>query len=200
MLADPNRLARPAAGASSLAEPPRQLEQRQRVPTRQRMKSRRRLVAGHAVQGEKLARGLARQAREVDLLECRRGRSPALADPRRDNHRDPLGLEPADGKAERLRRLRIQPMGVVERHEERRLLRRGCEQAECRRSDSQPVRGRADVERERCPERRRLPAGELVDPREQRPRHLEQPPERHLGLRLHALRPNDEHARARSTA
>ena len=86
-------------------------------------------------------------------------------------------------------------MGVVERHEKRRLLGCGREQAQRRRSDSQPVGRWADVEGECGSKGCRLPGRELVNPREERSRHLEETPERHLGLGLDALCSHHQHAR-----
>jgi hypothetical protein len=90
----------------------------------------------------------------------------------------------AGGEHERTCRLVVEPLGVVDDAEHRRLVGGGREQAQRRSSDREPARGRrrADVER-RC-ERRGLPLGEPFELRQDRPEELVQSCVGHLSLRL----------------
>ena len=200
-LADPGRLAAAGAARRVVApEPSWELEQGERVPTGHSVKPCHVLVAFDAAEREELSCCFARQTGDVDLLEARGFEAPALAHPRGNDDGDALGVEPADGKA------KASADSESSQWASSSTTTSGVSSAAAasRLSVAAPtVSLSGDGPTSRASAARSAAAcalGELVDPCEQWPRHLEQPAERHLGLRLHALRPNDEHARARSTA
>ena len=132
---------------------------------------------------------------EEDLREAGWLEVLSLADPGGDDDRDGLRLKPASGERERLRGFGVQPVRVIDGDEERGVLGRGGEERQCRRSHGQPVGRVPGFERERGPQRRRLPGGKIADLREERTAHLEQPSKGHLGFGRHAPGAHDEHVR-----
>ena len=179
--AEPARPGPAPAGRLLGAEPSRELEQRQRVPAGQGVEPRGRLLAGHAVQREKLAGGFARQAGKVDRTQSGGVEVPALADPRRHDHGDALRLQPADGEPT------ASADSASSHCASSSATRSGVSSAAAasRLSVAAPTVSLSAAGRRpaRAPPGARPPAaGELVDPREQRSRHLEESPERHLGL------------------
>ena len=169
-------LGRPVAGA--------QLDQRQRVaaglgqhPGAQRSGQARRLPV------EQVGGGLGRQARDLDRRDPGRGeRHRAVAGGEQDRHG--VGLEPAGGEQEGVGRAPIEPLGVVDHDQQRRLGAQLGEEAQRAGADQEPAGRRALGQAERRAQRRGLGAGQAVEAVEERVQQQVEGPEGQLGLRL----------------
>ena len=137
---------------------------------------------------------LAVQALELERGQERVRRRGRLAGAHREQRRDRVGEQPADGEQDRGQRRLVDPVGVVDRHQQRLLLRVGRQQAERRRADQEAVALDAGREPERAAQRGGLRRRDVGEPVERRPQQREQAGERDLRLGLHAARPQHAHA------
>ena len=104
----------------------------------------------------------------------------------RDEHGHPVGVEPAHGKEQGLRRARVEPVRIVDDDEQRGVLSGLQDQTERTRRNREGVSGDGRPEGQRTLESGRLRRGKSIDPAEQRPEQLRQSGEGELGFRLDA--------------
>ena len=178
-------------------QPPRQLEQRQRIPARLGDDP----VPDPLIQLEPHCRARATRGRR----RCAPRRTSSsgtcrssLARLARGEHDpDRLRQQATGDEGQRQRRGLIQPLRVVDDTQQRTLLGHLREQAQHRQPDEEPIRGSAGAQPEHdlhgLPLRRR----ELLEPVEQRPAQLMQAGEGQLHVRLHPHRPHDGQIRRR---
>ena len=133
-----------------------ELEQRKRVAAGRLEHAARRLGRNLAVGGllEKRGRRHLVQAAERDLGEAGDHERRLLALPDRDEDRHGVGDKAASRERDRLRGRPVEPLRVVDRDEQRRVLRIGGDQAEHRRADDQTVGLDSRAEAQRGPQRR----------------------------------------------
>ncbi len=176
----------------SIAEDPRELEQRQRVARRRARSS---ASAGPAPMccsrsptAPRSPRRRAAPRITSDNAAAVNGRSPG---PCGEDHRHRLGLQPARGEDQRLRRHRVEPVRVLDQAQQRLVLRRGRQQTERADVDREALGARADVDRQSRPERRRLRCRQVVEVAEHRPQQRCRP--------AHGSSASDSTPTARST-
>ena len=112
----------------------------------------------------------------------------------RDQHRDRVRQQAADREQNRLGARRVEPLGVVDQHQHRRLLGVGREQAQRPGADGEPILSAAGPQRQRALQRRGLRCGYADERPEGRAQELEQPGERNVGLGLDPAGAQDPHA------
>ena len=134
--------------------------------------------------------GVAVEASQDDRVEALR---QLVAGPRRDQQRDRVGEQAPGGEQDRPERRLVDPLGVVDRHEQRALLGAQREQAQRRDADQEAVAVRAGREAQRAFQRRGLRLGQLADPVQRGPQQRVQAGERDLGLGLDPARSEHGH-------
>ncbi len=108
-----------------------------------------------------------------------------------EDQRDRLGQQAARDERERLQRRAVEPLRVVDTHNQRPLARHLGEQAEDRQPDQEAILGRTGRQPERDFERIALRRGQVLAAVEQRRAQLVQPRERELHLGVDPGRPRD---------
>jgi hypothetical protein len=173
----------------------RHLDQHERVPgrglddpLRDGRVERRGRPAREQLAGVALAECRERQLGQVGAVEHR---LVAVRDG--EDERDAVGVEAAGGEEERLGRGEVEPLGVVDDDERRRLLGNRREQAERGGADREAVAGGRRPDRERACERAPLRLRQVVEAVEHRPEELREPGEGKLGLGLDAARREHGH-------
>jgi hypothetical protein len=118
---------------------------------------------------------------------------------RREQHHNPLGIEPSGDEHERIRRRGIQPLSIVNEAQHRTRLRQLGQQRQACDRDQEAILARALLQPEGSLQRRGLRLREALDQPQRRPHELMQPRERQLGLRFNPARRQHVHiARALS--
>ena len=138
-----------------------------------------RLVAGQPADPERGQAGSVEQGR--------------LALTHRDQDRDRVGHQPAEGEQERLRARSVQPLSVVDDHRHRSLLGVGREQAERRGAECEAVLRRPGPQGQGTFQRHGLGFRDLVEQHQSRADEFQQGPERDLCLGLDAARTQQLH-------
>ena len=144
--------------------------------------------------GEQLARGARRQALERELVEPRVVERGGHARAHRDDHDDRVGQQPPGGEQQRGGRRPVEPLGVVDEHDDGPLLGDRAEHAEGGRADQVPLRRRVVGEPERRAQRGGLRARQPLDRVQHRPQQLVQPGPRELELGVDPARAQHERA------
>jgi hypothetical protein len=129
----------------------------------------------------------------VQLVEAWRLEAARVAVAGGDEQRDRLGLEAPRGEHERLGRRAVEPLGVVDAAQHRRLLARLGEQAEHAERHQEAVRHAVEAQAQRAPERRGLRRREPLDQVDARAQELVDTCERQLVLGLDADAAQDPH-------
>ncbi len=169
----------------------REFEQRERIAGGRAIQPGRRLRGQPEHQHGGLIAGQATQPQGRKISAVEQGR---LAVPDRDQYRDGIGHQPADGEQQRLRARTIQPVGVIDHHHQRRILGVGREQAERGGADREPFLPGSGPQRQRALHRGRLGPRDLPQHRQRRADQLEQGCERYLGFRFDPPGPQQPHS------
>ena len=117
---------------------------------------------------------------------------------RGEDHGDRLGQQPAGRERQALHRGLVEPLRVIDQAGQRLVLRRGGQQAQHRQPDQETIRSLPLPHPERDRQRVALRPRQLVQPSEHRHAQLVQSGERELHLRLDA--PGPDHAKAQRPA
>ena len=177
-------------------QPPRQLQQRQRVPPR----------LGHDLLRHPLIQRPPHQrAQQLPRIRIpqpldRQLRQPGQLRawlPCREQHQHPLRPQPACRERQRLRRGPVQPLRVIDHAHQRTLGGRTGQQAQHGQADQETIRRGARFQAERRPQRITLRDRQLPQPIEHRPAQPLQPGEREVHLRLHPRGPQHPQIRRR---
>ena len=134
--------------------------------------------------------------RERRAARPSRRRRRLVADGQQDD--DGVGGEPTGGEAQRLRRRRVQQVGVVDEHGDRPVLGRPAQQAEHGRADREPLAAGPGRQGEGRAERLGLRRGDRVQVVQDRAQELQQAAERHLLLGVDPGGAQHAHPRRRS--
>ena len=183
-------------GVTRAAEAAGRLDDRERIPARADEERLHVLVvqpaAGDAP-GE--VRGLApSERRHLDAVDALQVAGGQVLRPRGEQHRDPLAPQPPRGEQDRLGRRRVEPVQVVDGHEQGGVGGGQAQDPQGRGRHAEPIGGRRGRQREGALERLRLRPGQPGDEVGQGPHQLEQAAERELRLALDPPRPQDPHA------
>jgi len=184
--ADRKRLVeRRCVGSPRRIERARQLEQGERVPSRQRHELVRHPLgeAGRPL-GEQRLRGCGRQTVDGQLRQPFGREDRLLRLARGEEQHDSLGMEPTGREHERLGRGVVEPVRVVDDTEEWALAGRTGKQGQRRRGDDEPLGHRPVLQGERGAERARLMSRQLRERVHDRSQELLQPCECDLRLGL----------------
>ena len=172
-----------ASGAARLSVG-RQLEQRERVsgglPQQAVDRLRRQRRAGR----EHLPRGFVGEPGEGQLGQLRDLEPVARIVANREQHQDPLGVEPPRREQERLGRRRVDPLEIVDDAHEWLALAGLREQIERRQAEEQAVLDLLGTETEGAAYRGRLGRGQSVDEPDERPEQLLEGGKREIVLGL----------------
>ena len=179
----------------SLGQRRRQLEKRQRVPSRQLGETvahqRGRITACSA--GEQRRGGLRIQTAEHDRLDAGPVEAPHVSLARGEQHHDPLRVYAPRHEQQCIGRAGVEPMRVVDQTEHRALLGQLREEREAGGEDEESFVGRAILEAECASQRPRLRTRKLVQVHESRTQELVERREWKLGLGLDAACAQDVH-------
>ena len=148
---------------------------------------------GARLAGEQLPGVVRAQPLQLEHLDARR-RELRHRRPHGEHHRDPLGAQPARGEHQRLRRRRVQPVGIVDQADDGQLGRGRREQPERGGPDRQPVGRRSGRHRQRVLERLTLGLGQVGGQRQHRPEQLVERREGEPMLGLHPAHLQDGRA------
>ncbi len=172
----------------------RQLNQRERVAGRRGMECFGDAIGDVAVYLRQKPGGI----RGAEPLEPRFGKpgcfdlaSVALAD--REDDRDRVGFQATSGEEQRVARGGVEPLGVVDEHQQGRLLGGRRDQAEHGGADREAIAGSCGGKCQCATERGRLGFWDRRQDVEDRPRDQQQPREGQLCLGLDAARVQDRH-------
>ena len=169
-----------------------QLENRERIPATH-LRDPLRLLPRHrssrARQRDRVGRA---QPGELEHREPGHVESVGLARPEADEDGDIVRIEPPQGERERCRRRTIQPLRVIDHHQQRGLAIPREEAQRCR-ADREPVTVTGGAHRQRSLECAPLTVGKVADRAEKRSADVEQGAERHGRLRFDAHRANHPH-------
>ena len=135
--------------------------------------------------------GLSR--RDLEHGEPGRVETAPRARSQTDQHGDVVGVEPPKRERERRRRRVVQPLGVVDHEQERRVACVRRQQAQRRGADREPIALRRRAHRQRALERPPLAIGKIADRIQERPADVEQRAKRHRRLRLDTDHPDHPH-------
>ena len=143
--------------------------------------------------GEQRVGGGLVEAREPQRRKARRVERPERVVARGEEHGDAFGLDATRDEGERVGARAVQPLGVVDHAQHRRVGGRLGEQVQHGQRQQPAIGARDGSESERTPDRRTLGVGQEVDEVAHREQQPVQARERQLGLGLDAGAAQDPH-------
>ena len=167
-----------------------ELDERKRIATRlldEDIAHRRRDAAVGAASDQR-GRGVGVEPAHLELGDLARLEAPIAAVARREQHHDPLGVEPTSDEHQRVGRRGIQPLSIVDEAQHRTRLRQLGQQRQARDRDQEAILPRPLPQPERSLQRCGLRLREPLEQVQRRSHELMQPGERQLGLRLDPAR------------